>query len=395
MPRPPERPARPSGRRRQVPEPSLHTAPPAWRLRLRLPVPYDLDWVLAFLATRAAPALERVSPGELLRVVRLDDGAPLLLRVRPQPASAAAPAGWLSVLATAAPAVTPLLGATAAATAGDAARTPATGRAALRRLLCRMFDLDTDLAPFLALARRDPVLAPLVARHPGLRLPQLPDPLEGAVRAIVGQQVSVAGARTVVDRIVRRFGDPVAASGLEGLFAFPRAAALAAAAPEHLTALGLTRAKAAALLAVAAATRDGAIDWERLRSLPADDAQAALQALRGIGPWTASYIRMRALADPDAFPAADLGLLKALAACETGARDAGSASTTGGVRTARNARGTPSTHRTPGTPGAPGPPRNNAGRPLLPTAATTALLADAWRPFRAYAAIHLWRSLSP
>ena len=313
--------------------------------------------MLAFLATRAVPSLERVSPGEVLRVVRLDGGAPLLLRVRPVPA--AGPPAWLAVLAT------PLAGAAPAIAAH---------RAALRRLLGRMFDLDTDLGPFLALARRDSVLAPLAARHPGLRLPQLPDPLEGAVRAIVGQQVSVAGARTVVDRLVRRFGDPVAAPGLEGLFAFPLPAALAAAQPEQLTALGLTRAKAAALRAVAAATRDGAVDWERLRTLPAGDAQAALQALPGIGPWTASYIRMRALADPDAFPASDLGLLKALAAHHSGA--ASGTRTTGSARDARNARG-------------------RAVSSARATAAATAILADGWRPFRAYAAIHLWHSLDP
>jgi AraC family transcriptional regulator of adaptative response / DNA-3-methyladenine glycosylase II len=357
-------------------------APPgAWRLRLRLPIPWDLHWMLAFLAGRAVPSLERVAAGEVLRVVRMDGGAPVLLRVRPAPA--AGPPAWLAVLATPLVAANPGVAPPPAGAAGPSpsgpARTPAHDRAALRRLLRRMFDLDTDLGPFLALARRDPVLAPLAARNPGLRLPQLPDPLEGAVRAIVGQQVSVAGARTVVDRLVRRFGDPVAAPGLDGLFAFPRPAILAAAQPEQLTALGLTRAKAAALRAVAAATHDGAIDWEGLRTLPAEDAQAALQALPGIGPWTAAYIRMRALADPDAFPASDLGLLKALAAHDSRAmresRDADVARDARSAGDARNAQG-------------------KAASSVRATAAATTILADGWRPFRAYAAIHLWHSLS-
>ena len=217
----------------------------------------------------------------------------------------------------------------------------------LRRLVRRMFDLDTALGPFLELARRDPLLGPLVARRPGLRLPQLPDPFEGAVRAIVGQQVSVAAARTVVDRLIRRLGERFAVAGHE-LFAFPDPVAMAAASPESLTALGLTRAKAAALIAVAAATAAGAVDWERLRGATPEAAQAALLALPGIGPWTASYIRMRALGDRDAFPASDLGVVKALAALA---------------------------------------PRT--------TPAGIAGLAERWRPFRAYAAIHLWRSLSP
>ena len=314
------------------------------RLRLRLPEPYDLGWMLGFLADRAAPALERVEPGQLVRVIRLA-GVPAVLTVRH--AVGPAPARWLMVEAAAAAPAADLV---TAAVAGPAASAPAAATPAaadLRRLLRRMFDLDTALGPFLELARRDRLLGPLVARHPGLRLPQLPDPFEGAVRAIVGQQVSVAAARTVVDRLIRQLGEPVAAAG-PGLFAFPQPAAMAAASPERLAALGLTRAKAAALIAVAAATAGGAVDWERLRGAAPEAAQAALLALPGIGPWTASYIRMRALGDRDAFPASDLGVIKALAS-------------------------------------------------LAPRTAVAGIagLAERWRPFRAYAALHLWRSLAP
>jgi AraC family transcriptional regulator, regulatory protein of adaptative response / DNA-3-methyladenine glycosylase II len=308
---------------------------------MRLPEPYDLGWMLGFLADRAAPALERVEPGQLVRVIRLA-GVPAVLTVRH--AVGPAPARWLAVEAAAARAP-----AAVAAPAAGLATAPAAApaAAALRRLLRRMFDLDAPLGPFLELARGDRLLGPLVARHPGLRLPQLPEPFEGAVRAIVGQQVSVAAARTVVDRLIRQLGEPVDAGG-RGLFAFPPAAVVAAASPERLAALGLTRAKAAALIAVAAATAGGAVDWEHLRGAAPEAAQAALLALPGIGPWTASYIRMRALGDRDAFPASDLGVIKALAS-------------------------------------------------LAPRTALTGIapLAERWRPFRAYAAIHLWRSLSP
>jgi AraC family transcriptional regulator of adaptative response / DNA-3-methyladenine glycosylase II len=335
------RPCLPPGSRGPEPAP----APAAARFRLRLPEPYDLGWVLRFLADRATPALERVEPGAMAQVVRVVRmaGAPVLLTVRPAPDPAAP--RWLAVEAVPA-------GSAGVPSGGSFAASAASTVQALRRLVRRMLDLDTDLGPFLAMARRDRLLRPLVARHPGLRLPQLPDPFEGAVRAIVGQQVSVAAARTVVDRLIRRHGEPVLAAG-GGLFAFPHPAAMAAASTESLTGLGLTRGKAAALIAVAAATRDGALDWERLRGTPPEAAQAALLALPGIGPWTASYIRMRALGDRDAFPASDLGVIKALAVLAPSASGAG------------------------------------------PAAAEIAALAERWRPFRAYAAIHLWRSLSP
>jgi AraC family transcriptional regulator, regulatory protein of adaptative response / DNA-3-methyladenine glycosylase II len=330
--------AAPADRRRPEPPPPTADSPLRWRQRLRLPEPYDLGWMLGFLADRAAPALERVEPGLLVRVIRLA-GAPAVLTVRPSldPASR-----WLTAEVTApVPAFGP-------ATAPATGSSDASAAAHLRRLVRRMLDLDTDLGPFVELARRDPLLGPLVARHPGLRLPQLPDPFEGAVRAIVGQQVSVAAARTVVDRLIRELGEPVAAATGRGLFAFPRPATMAAASLERLAALGLTRAKAGALIAVAAATAGGAVDWERLRGAAPEAARAALLELPGIGPWTASYIRMRALGDRDAFPASDLGVVKALAALA---------------------------------------PRTPVGG--------IAGLAERWRPFRAYAALHLWRSLSP
>lgn len=330
-------------------------APPPMRMRLRLPPAYDLAEVIAFLAVRAVPAIEQAGAGGLVRAVRLG-GLPATLTVRPLGAAAAPAQLAIEVVVSASPAIStdlaaPVAPATAAGSTPSADPTgpaSATLAAAARRLVRRMLDLDTDLAPFHALAAADPLLAPLVARRPGLRLPQLPDPFEATVRAIVGQQVSVAGARTVLDRLIRRFGEP--APGDHGLLAFPAASTLAAAPVAQVAAAGLTRAKAAALVTLAAACRDGLLDIQALHSLPAEDAHIALVAQPGIGPWTASYVLMRALGDRDAFPAADLGLLKAMERSGSG----------------------------------------GAGRPKP---AAVEAHAERWRPWRAYAALHLWRSL--
>lgn len=271
---------------------------------MKLPAPpdFDFDWTLGFLAARVVPSLEAVEDGEYRRSLRVD-GQPVTLAVRFRP-------GELTVR--------------------SAPRLPP---AKLRRLVTRMFDLDVDLGAFHALAAGDPLLRDLVAARPWIRLPQYLDPFEGTVRAILGQQVSLAAASTMVDRLVRRVGEP----------AFPLPQAVAALGQQGLLELGLTRAKAAALHGLALAD----LDWEHLRTAPAAQAEAELDALPGIGPWTASYVRMRTLGDRDAFPAADLGVIKAL-------------------------------------------------RALLseePSPARIAALAESWRPWRAYATLHLWHSL--
>ena len=279
---------------------------------MKIPVPpdFDFDWTLGFLAARVVPSLEGVegggAPGEYRRSLRVD-GRPVTLAVRFRP-------GELTVRSS--------------------PRLPQ-----LRRLVTRMFDLDADLGSFHKLAAGDPLLRDLVASRPWIRLPQYLDPFEGTVRAILGQQVSLAAASTMVDRLVRRVGDPAPDSFL----AFPRPEAVAALGTQGLIELGLTRAKAASIHGLALAD----LDWERLRTAPAKEAEAELDALPGIGPWTASYVRMRTLGDRDAFPAADLGVIKAL-------------------------------------------------RALLaeePSPARIASLAESWRPWRAYATLHLWHSL--
>ena len=207
----------------------------------------------------------------------------------------------------------------------------------------RMLDLDVDLGHFHRLARRDPILAPIVRRRSGIRLPQLLDPFEGLARAILGQQVSVAGASTITDRLVRLFSRAVPGARNSGFLAFPTPSDVAEAGADRLREIGLTRTRAATLHGAAQRIADGALDLERLRTLPADEAQAMLEQLPGIGPWTASYVRMRALGDRDAFPSADLGVIKRMHAAGV-ARDS-----------------------------------------ILE-------VAERWRPWRGYVTLHLWAS---
>ncbi|MCU0627560.1 MAG: hypothetical protein MUF21_13895 [Gemmatimonadaceae bacterium] len=297
----------------------MSASPARWSRRLRIALPRDVDvpWTLRHLVARTVPSLETVSDRAWLRVVRLADGAPLLLDVVHD-----APDHALVVRAS-----------------------PSPGPDALRALVARAFDLDTDLAPFRRLARGDAVLAPLVKARPALRLPQYLDPFEAMIRAILGQQVSVAGAATMADRLVRAHGEPVALpDDAPPMRAFPRAATLAALDPETLRAVGLTRAKTAAISGVARRVADGALDFAHVAALPAAEAEAALVALPGIGPWTAQWLRLRALRDRDAFPAKDLGIIKAFAARHVAIAD-------------------------------------------IPAH------ADAWRPWRGYATLHLWESL--
>jgi 3-methyladenine DNA glycosylase/8-oxoguanine DNA glycosylase len=220
--------------------------------------------------------------------------------------------------------------------------------AEVQRILRRMLDLDADLAAFRSIASGDDILRPLVEATPGVRLIRFPDPFEGLVRAILGQQVSLAAAATAASRIATRFGT-VAPDFGEPFRAFPSPEALSRATDAELRSTGLTGAKSTALRLAARAVSERTIDFERLASAASGEADAALRALTGVGPWTAAYVRMRVLGDPDAFPASDLGVLKAL------------------------------------------------GR-LLGKSSVSAREAEAasepWRPWRAYATLYLWHSLS-
>jgi AraC family transcriptional regulator of adaptative response / DNA-3-methyladenine glycosylase II len=140
-----------------------------------------------------------------------------------------------------------------------------------------------------------------------MRVPGHVDGFEVAVRAVVGQQISVAGARTILSRLVRAYGDEVDAGGSLGCL-FPTAATIAAADP---TTLPMPRARARALVGLAAAVAEGRVILDR--SADRAEVRAALLALPGIGPWTADYIGLRALGDPDIFLPTDLGVRRGLA----------------------------------------------------------------------------------
>lgn len=175
----------------------------------------------------------------------------------------------------------------------------------------RLLDLDADPQATTAVLGADPVLAPLIRSTPGRRVPGTLDPESMALKAVLGQQVSTAAARTHAARLVQAFGEPLsdAEGGLTHLF--PRASALAAASAELGSAARMPTGRRDALLAVANALSDGAVSlaW---RADPAA-ARAALLVLRGIGPWTVETIAMRALGDPDAFLPGDLGVRLAAA----------------------------------------------------------------------------------
>jgi len=176
-----------------------------------------------------------------------------------------------------------------------------------------LFDLDAQPQVVEEHLRRDRRLRPLIARAPGLRLPGAFDPFEMAVRAVLGQQLSVKGASTLCGRLVERFGRPArlgtdAPVGLHALF--PSAAELAGIPIATLRTLGLPESRAATLCGLARHVAMGDIDLSG--AAPPEVTVAALQELRGIGPWTAHYLAMRALRWPDAFPAGDLGVWKAL-----------------------------------------------------------------------------------
>jgi AraC family transcriptional regulator, regulatory protein of adaptative response / DNA-3-methyladenine glycosylase II len=200
----------------------------------------------------------------------------------------------------------------------------------------RLLDLDADTARIDAHLERDPLLAPLVRRRPGLRVPRATDGFELAVRAILGQQVTLAAARRTGARLVALCGRPLAEPVGAVTHLFPTAAALADA---DSLALGVPRRRAAAIRALARADLDLGPDADR------DAATRALLALPGVGPWTASYVAMRALGDSDAFPPGDAAVRRAL---------------------------------------------ERLGQDGRPAAAQR--LAERWRPWRSYALMHLWRS---
>jgi AraC family transcriptional regulator of adaptative response / DNA-3-methyladenine glycosylase II len=278
-------------------------------VRLAVREPFDGAALLDFLRARAVSGVEEVSGDTYRRTLRLPRG-PGVVALTP------APSYVRCVLRL-----------------HDLADLPV----AVERCR-RLLDLDADPQAVLDALGDDPVVGALVRKRPGLRVPGHVDGAEVAVRAVLGQQVSVAAARTLAARLVASYGTPLAEPSGSLTHLFPSPERLAAVAVEELPG---PRGRARALGALAAALASGELDLDRGADRTA--AATALVALPGIGSWTASYVALRALGDPDAFLATDLGVRRALDALAPGA--------------------------------------------------DPAAVAEAWRPWRSYALMHLWTSL--
>jgi AraC family transcriptional regulator of adaptative response / DNA-3-methyladenine glycosylase II len=255
----------------------------AWlSLRLACREPFDAAGLLGFLAARAIPGVEQVTRDSYTRTVCIPGGAGVIELV-PRP-------GHGHVLLR--------------------ARLSRPG--AISRLVARcrrLLDADADPVPIDAALAADELLAPLVQARPGLRVPGSYDGFELAVRAVLGQQVSVAAARTFAGRLAAQHGRPVPPGGPANLTAlFPGPAELADA---DLSRLGLTTSRQRTLRALATAAAAGRLSLDAGADLA--ETAARLAELPGIGPWTIGYIMLRAGPDPDAFPAGDLGLRRAMA----------------------------------------------------------------------------------
>ncbi len=266
------------------------TPAPPGVIRLRLPYrpPIDLTRMLGFLAARAIPGVEEVSAGAYRRTIILPNG-PGVLSLRPAPAGDGGKRGGGCYVEC------------------DLELEDLRDVSAAVQRCRRLLDLDADPVAVSECLAGDAVAGPLAGACPGRRSPGHVDGTELAVRAVLGQQVSVAAARRLGARLAAEYGKPLSAPSGSLTHLFPDAATLAAADPG---ALPMPRARAETLVRLAAAVASGDI---RLHpGADRDQETARLLALPGIGPWTASYIRMRALSDPDAFLPADAGLLRAL-----------------------------------------------------------------------------------
>jgi AraC family transcriptional regulator, regulatory protein of adaptative response / DNA-3-methyladenine glycosylase II len=283
-------------------------------ITLKLPYapPYDWDAMIDFLGARAIRGIEAVDARRCYRRSIALDGAQGVICVEPDDQESAL---RVSIRF---PQVSALAG--------------------IVRRVRRIFDLSADPLSIRDDLGRDPLLAPLVAKCPGLRVPGAWDGFEVAVRAILGQQITVAAAVKLAAKLVAEYGEPlrsVCGDGLTHIFPTPDRIAQA-------SLLGMPAARAQALSSVATAASANPNFFSPSQTL--EDAIAKLRSIRGIGEWTAQYIAMRVLSEPDAFPAADIVLLRALTQADGG----------------------------------------------RPSYAEVVARAEAWRPWRAYAAQHLW-----
>jgi AraC family transcriptional regulator of adaptative response / DNA-3-methyladenine glycosylase II len=287
-------------------------APGTLTVRLAARAPFAAAEVLLFLGAHAVPGLEEWDGTTFSRVLDLPHG-PAVVTLSPAPDGAPAVVARLALAEL---------------------RDLGVAVSRCRRLL----DLDADPQAVDAALSADPALAPLVATAPGRRVPASPDAAELAVRAVLGQQVSIAGARTLTARLLTATGTPLPEPAGSLTHAFPRPETLAGA---DLSAVGLTGARRRTVSGLATALAEG-----RLRlDAGADRAEAgrALLALPGIGPWTAALVALRGLGDPDVWLPGDLALRRSLDALGSSDADA----------------------------------------------------ATRWRPWRSYAVMHLWSLAAP
>jgi len=201
-----------------------------------------------------------------------------------------------------------LAGSTVEATVKARRALPADAEPRARDYLLRLLGLNRDPKPFERHVSASPALAPLIAGRRGLRILQTPGPFDGLIWAIVGQQINLAFAFTLRRRLMERAGTPV----LDGLCAPPTAERVANLEIEELTRQQFSRRKAEYLIGAARRIVAGELDLSRLATAPAPDVEAALLAVRGLGPWSAHYLMMRAFGFEDCVPAGDSGLVRGL-----------------------------------------------------------------------------------
>jgi AraC family transcriptional regulator of adaptative response / DNA-3-methyladenine glycosylase II len=291
------------------------TSDPDSVLTVSLPCRAPFDWtsLLAFFAARAVPGVESVDAGCYRRTVKVD-GQPGVVEVRQDRDKVS-----LSMHGIATQNIFPVV------------------------QQCReVFDLDAPVQEIGRVLSQDAVLARLLREHPGVRVPGAWYGFELSVRAVLGQQISVKAATTIAGRLAQAYGEPIKdapGSGLMRLFPVPERLARA-----QFKNMGITRSRAATLRRLASAVIDGSLNFDTSQDPAAF--RKSLLSIAGIGEWTAQYVAMRVLKNPDAFPAADLGLLRAF---------------------------------------------DGPGRARLRPAQLEEM-SQAWRPWRAYAALLLWSS---
>ena len=282
--------------------------PPPGVIRLRLPYrpPIDSGRLFGFLAARAIPGVEELQDQTYRRVIFLPNG-PGILSLRPAPADGGTNRGSR---ASAGQGKTG--GRDAAYVECDLELSDLRDVTAAVQRCRRLLDLDADPEAVTAHLSADPVLGQLATACPGRRSPGSVDGDELAIRAVLGQQVSVAAARTLCARLVAAYGKPLPVPSGTLTHCFPDVATLAGADPAMLArdVLHVPRSRASTLVSLATALAAG--DVVLHPGADRDRETARLLALPGIGPWTAGYVRMRALSDPDAFLATDAGVIRAL-----------------------------------------------------------------------------------